>query len=90
MTHLYRASLHVHSCFYNKSPFWIERKVNCPESHTRPRFINDTAKAKGIYYVTITDHNTIDSMLESAHLPSAFVSIEIDTYFQKMNADAIL
>ncbi len=29
-------------------------------------------------------------MLESSHLPSAFVSVEIDTYFQKMNADAIL
>ncbi len=81
MTHLYRADLHEHSYFSNKSPFCIVRKVNYPESYTRPRFIYDTAKAKGMDYVTITDHNTIDS---------AFVSVEIDTYFQKMNADAIL
>jgi glycosyltransferase involved in cell wall biosynthesis len=32
-------------------------------------------------YVTITDHNTINGALEIAHLPGAFVSAEITTYF---------
>ena len=32
-------------------------------------------------FVTISDHNCIDGALEIAHLPGAFVSNEITTYF---------
>lgn len=32
-------------------------------------------------FVTITDHNTITGALEIAHLPGAFVSVEITSYF---------
>jgi glycosyltransferase involved in cell wall biosynthesis len=36
-------------------------------------------------YVTITDHNTITGALEIAHLPGAFVSVELTSYFPEDN-----
>jgi glycosyltransferase involved in cell wall biosynthesis len=57
------------------------RKINCPESYTEPEHIYRAARAKGMDFVTITDHNTIQGALEIAHLPGAFVSVELTTYF---------
>ncbi|MBU1229939.1 MAG: glycosyltransferase [Proteobacteria bacterium] len=55
--------------------------MGCPESFTEPRSIYDIARTRGMHMVTITDHNTINGALEIAHLPGAFVSEEITTYF---------
>jgi glycosyltransferase involved in cell wall biosynthesis len=60
---------------------WALRKFNCPESYTSPSFIYNFARKKGMDYVTITDHNSINGALEIAHRPGAFVSAEITTYF---------
>ncbi len=81
MTHLYKADLHVHSRFSNKPSIWALRKLNCPESYTLPESIYRIALKKGMDYVTITDHNTINGSLEIAHLPGTFISSEITTYF---------
>ncbi|HAM53749.1 MAG TPA: glycosyl transferase family 1, partial [Nitrospiraceae bacterium] len=35
---------------------------------------------KGMDYVTITDHNSIEGAVEIAHLPGTFISVEITTY----------
>jgi len=37
--------------------------------------------ARGMDFVTITDHNTLDGSLAIAHLPGTFLSSEIDTWF---------
>ncbi|MDN3513670.1 MAG: glycosyltransferase [Candidatus Brocadia sp.] len=81
MNSLYRADLHVHSNFSDKPSFWAIRKLNCPESYTSPEFIYNTAKKMGMDYVTITDHDTINGVLEIAHLPGVFISAEVNTYF---------
>ena len=81
MKQLYRADLHVHSSFSNKPSVWAIRKVNCPESYTTPEFIYKTAAEKGMSWVTITDHNTINGALEIAHLPGTFISVEATSYF---------
>lgn len=81
MTKLYRADLHIHSRYSNKPSIWALRKFNCPESYTSPLFIYETAKKMGMDYITITDHNTINGVLEIAHLPNAFISVEVTTYF---------
>lgn len=81
MNKTYKADLHVHSRYSNKPSIWALRKINCPESYTSPSFIYKTARQKGMDYVTITDHNTIDGALEIAHLPGTFISSEITTYF---------
>lgn len=81
MVPLSRSDLHVHSRFSNKPSIWAMRKINCPESYTDPMHIYLAAKAKGMDFVTITDHNTIQGALEIAHLPGAFVSVELTSYF---------
>ncbi len=85
MTQHYRADLHIHSCFSDRQSVWALRKMNCPESYTTPEFIYRTAKKKGMDYVTITDHNSINGALKIAHLPDAFVSVEVDTFFPENN-----
>jgi glycosyltransferase involved in cell wall biosynthesis len=73
--------LHVHSRHSTRPSQWVLQRMGCPESFTRPRMIYDIARARGMGLVTITDHNTIAGALEIAHLPGAFVSEEITTYF---------
>ncbi|SNS14511.1 Glycosyltransferase involved in cell wall bisynthesis [Humidesulfovibrio mexicanus] len=73
--------LHVHSRHSTRPSQWVLQRMGCPESFTAPRTIYDTARALGMGLVTITDHNTIAGALEIAHLPGAFVSEEITTYF---------
>ena len=73
--------LHVHSRHSTRPSQWVLQRMGCPESFTKPRMIYDLAHARGMDLVTITDHNTIAGALEIAHLPGAFVSEEITTYF---------
>ena len=39
------------------------------------------ARSRGMDFVTITDHNTLNGSLAIAHLPGAFLSTEFDTWF---------
>jgi len=73
--------LHVHSCHSTCPSQWILQKIGCGESYTPPRKIYDIARARGMNYVTITDHDTITGALEIAHLPQTFISEEISAYF---------
>ena len=77
----FKADLHVHSSYSNKPTYWAMRKFNCPESYTSPRQLYQTALARGMDYVTITDHNSINGALEIAHLPNTFISSEITSHF---------
>lgn len=77
----YKADLHVHSSHSNKPTYWAMRKFNCPESYTSPQHIYRTSRERGMDFVTITDHNSINGALEIAHLPGAFVSSEITAHF---------
>lgn len=76
-----KADLHVHSSYSNKPTYWAMRKFNCPESYTAPRQLYQTALARGMDFVTITDHNSIGGALEIAHLPNTFISSEITAHF---------
>ncbi len=86
----YKADLHVHSSYSNKPTYWAMRKFNCPESYTSPRQLYQTALARGMDYVTITDHNAIGGALEIAHLPNTFISAEITTHFPENGCKAHL
>lgn len=76
-----KADMHVHSRFSSRPSQWILQKIGCPESFTEPASIYDRARAAGMDYVTITDHNAIEGALEIAHLPGVFLSEEVTTYF---------
>jgi glycosyltransferase involved in cell wall biosynthesis len=81
MGRIYKADLHLHSRHSNKPSYWALRKFNCPESFTDPNSIYHTALKRGMDYVTITDHNSINGSLEIAHLPRAFISAEVTARF---------
>ena len=76
-----KIDLHVHSRHSTRPSQWFLQKLACPESFTEPRRLYDIAKARGMDMVTIADHNTINGALEIAHLPDAFISEEITSYF---------
>jgi hypothetical protein len=60
---------------------WFLQKIGCPESYTEPLHLYHIARRRGMTLVTITDHNKIDGALEIAHLPGAFISEEVTSYF---------
>ena len=76
-----KADLHVHSKFSRRPSEWILQKLGCPESFTEPRTLYAIAKARGMSFVTITDHNAVDGCLEIADRPECFMSEEVTTYF---------
>ena len=81
MTPMRKADLHVHSKYSSRPSQWILKKLGCPESFTEPAYVYRRARAAGMDFVTVTDHNVIDGALEIAHLPGAFVSEEVTAHF---------
>ncbi len=77
----YRADLHVHSHCSGKPYARSLRALRARESYTAPIDVYRAARARGMDFVTITDHNTLDGSLAIAHLPGAFLSAEFDTWF---------
>ncbi len=80
-----KADLHLHSKASNKTPLYALRKINCPESFTTPQCIYETAKKRGMDYVTLTDHNTINGALEIAHHADVFIGCEFTAKFPEVD-----
>lgn len=76
-----RVDLHLHSRASTDTGNWVLRQAVLPESYTEPLEAYRVAKARGMDFVTLTDHNTLSGALEIAHLPDAFVSVEVTTRF---------
>jgi hypothetical protein len=76
-----QADLHVHSRYSTRPSQWLLQKIGAPECFTEPLQVYHLARRRGMGLVTITDHNRIEGALEIAHLPGAFVSEEVTTYF---------
>jgi predicted metal-dependent phosphoesterase TrpH len=76
-----RVDLHVHSKFSDRPTEWILRRIGSPECYTEPTAIYETAKRRGMQFVTISDHNCIQGALEIACHEDVFIGNEITTYF---------
>lgn len=76
-----RADLHVHSKHSNRPTEWLLRQVGAPESFTEPKEIYRRCRARGMQFVTISDHDSIDGALEIRHLPGTFLSSEVTVEF---------
>ncbi|MBI5869968.1 MAG: glycosyltransferase [Actinobacteria bacterium] len=76
-----RVDLHLHSRFSRESDLWVLRQAGIGESNTDPEAAYKAAKARGMTYVTLTDHNTIDGGLTLIHHDDFFLSEEVTTYF---------
>jgi len=74
-----KADLHCHSVY---STFKYFRLANTRDSYNRPEEVYRIAKERGMDFVTITDHDTIDGVLAIADRPDVFVSEELTAAFR--------
>jgi glycosyltransferase involved in cell wall biosynthesis/predicted metal-dependent phosphoesterase TrpH len=76
-----RVDLHCHSTASQLSRLGVQRSLGLPECATPPDEVYELAKRRGMDFVTITDHDTIDGCLELADRPDCFVSEELTVRF---------
>ncbi|MCA9635630.1 MAG: glycosyltransferase, partial [Myxococcales bacterium] len=77
-----RIDLHVHSKHSGTMKPMLLNTLEVHECYSEPRDIHDRLLARGMTAVTITDHDSIDGVLEIAHLgPHVFISEEISARF---------
>ncbi len=74
--------MHVHSTASELSKLGVQRALGLPECATPPEEVYELAKRRGMDFVTITDHDTIDGALQIAHLPDVFISEELTVSFK--------
>ena len=77
-----RADMHVHSTASELSKLGIQRSLHLPECATEPWEVYELAKRRGMDFVTITDHDTIEGALSLDHLPDTFISEELTVSFR--------
>lgn len=68
-----KADLHVHTKYSDRPSEWFLRRVGAPESFTEPIDVYRRCKAKGMDFVTISDHNRIEGALEN---PAAWLLLQ--------------
>jgi glycosyltransferase involved in cell wall biosynthesis/predicted metal-dependent phosphoesterase TrpH len=73
--------MHCHSTASQLSKLGVQRSLGLPECATPPQEVYELAKRRGMDFVTITDHDTIDGCLELADRPDCFVSEELTARF---------
>jgi glycosyltransferase involved in cell wall biosynthesis len=73
--------LHIHSRCSARSEEWLFRRFDFPDSCSDPQELYRLLRKRGMDFVTITDHDTIDGNLEIAEQRHTFISEEVTTYF---------
>jgi glycosyltransferase involved in cell wall biosynthesis len=76
-----KCDLHVHSRYSARSEEWLFRRFDFPDSYSDARELHRQLLERGMDYVTITDHDTIEGCLQIADLPATFISEQVTTYF---------
>ena len=76
-----KCDLHIHSRHSARSEEWLFRRFDFPDSCSDPKELHRQLIERGMDYVTITDHDTIDGCLEILDLPNTFISEQVTTYF---------
>jgi glycosyltransferase involved in cell wall biosynthesis/predicted metal-dependent phosphoesterase TrpH len=76
-----RVDMHCHSTASQLSRLGVQRSLGLPECATPPEEVYELAKRRGMAFVTITDHDTIDGCLQLADRPDCFVSEELTARF---------
>jgi glycosyltransferase involved in cell wall biosynthesis len=76
-----KCDLHIHSRFSARSEEWLFRRFDFPDSYSDPRELYRQLRERGMDFVTITDHDTIEGCLTIADQPSTFISEQITAFF---------
>jgi predicted metal-dependent phosphoesterase TrpH len=79
-----RVDLHCHSTASQVSKLGVQRALGLPECATPPEEVYALARRRGMDFVTLTDHDTIQGALElhEAHPADTFVSEELTVGFK--------
>ena len=77
-----RVDLHCHSTASALAKLGVQHALGLPECATPPEEVYALAKRRGMDFVTITDHDTIDGALAIADRPDVFVSEELTAGFR--------
>jgi len=79
-----RVDMHCHSTASAVSKLGVQRSLGLPECATPPEEVHALAKRRGMDFVTITDHDTIDGALElvDAGHDDVFLSEELTAWFK--------
>src|SRR5437667_10690036 len=76
-----KCDLHIHSRYSARSEEWLFRRMEYPDRYSEPRELHRQLLERGMDFITITDHDTIEGCLQIVHLPQSFISEQITTYF---------
>jgi glycosyltransferase involved in cell wall biosynthesis len=82
---LTRIDLHCHSDASNKTSEAVLNAIHCPESYSDPREVYEQAKRRGMDFVTLTDHDTIDGALQISEFADVLVGEELTCWFPEDN-----
>lgn len=75
------ADLHCHSSASGPNGNWWYAQLQIADCKTPPEDVYAQAKAAGMSFVTLTDHDTIEGALELAHHPDFIVGEEVSVHF---------
>ena len=76
-----RVDMHCHSVASRSTKPEVRKAVFFGECATEPEALYELAKRRGMDFVTITDHDTIDGALRLADRPDFFISEELTARF---------
>src|SRR6516162_8551625 len=78
-----KIDFHLHSYASNVTDYYAANAFAIPESYSDPLVLYPLLKQRGMTLVTLTDHNSIDGVLEmlNAGFPDVFISSEMTTTF---------
>jgi predicted metal-dependent phosphoesterase TrpH len=78
-----RVDCHVHSIFSDHPSEWFLQRIGTKESYSPPEFIYERAIKGGMTFVTLTDHNTIDGVMQlrEKYPSKVFTGVESTAYF---------
>lgn len=78
-----RVDLHLHSYASNVTDYYAANAFAIPESYSKPLELYDMLKARGMSLFTLTDHNSINGVLDllNAGRTGVFISAEMTATF---------
>lgn len=78
-----KIDLHVHSKYSSQSQNEVIKTLRSKESYVEPEYIYNRALEKGMDFVTITDHDTIEGCLEikKKYPDKVLMGVETTAYF---------
>ena len=76
-----RIDLHCHSSASNKTGEAALNAIGCPESYSPPAGVYEQARNRGMDFITLTDHDTIEGAKQILKFPDVLIGEELTCWF---------